>query len=185
MTITYNSSTKLIKIEAAEITAFADNIGDYESVLITGNINCCSTSIEKELDTTEILVDTNPFYLDTTDKVIYVRPEFFNLVTDFIDGVYKFTIKLKYDGGHTLFENCYFVDVTYKCKVAALLQDILKENAEGNSDSEKTSTLAHILHYALVNGSNCACNCADMCEIFSGLKDILESVDPTTSGCGC
>lgn len=115
---------------------------------------------------------------------IFLTPAFFGL-TSITDGIYKVTLKFVKDNGAYIAEtNCAFIDVTIKCKVAALLQNILQESKINGS--EKVSTIAHILHYALFNGSNCGCNCAELCKVYAELVGLLENIDPLiTNDCGC
>lgn len=120
-----------------------------------------------------------------SNDAIYIKPEFFNL-QELNDGIYKFNVKyIKVDEvGYLEEQNCSFIDVTTKCRVASVLQNILKESKE--LGSEKSSTIIHILHYALVNGSNCGCNCPDLCQVYKELIDMLDSIDPQiTNDCGC
>lgn len=117
---------------------------------------------------------------------LYIQPQFFNNQTTFQDGIYKFTFKFtKAQGvGHVIEENCSFVDVTMKCKVANHLKN-LKKSSNG-TEEQSTSTLVHYIHYALINSSNCGCNCDEMCKLFKELNDIVNNVDPSTlDDCGC
>jgi len=181
MTITYILEQDLIKIEAPEIVAFITDIADYSTISMTGT-RCSSTAITISYDTTEILNINSKFFI--VDEVLYVRPSFFSLSV-FTDSVYKFSIKFSLtDAGYTLIENCAFVDITFKCKVAAYLKDIIEENAD-LSDNEKVSTIIHLMHYSLVNGSNCGCNCSQMCEVFTELKKLLDNIQPENTNCGC
>lgn len=115
---------------------------------------------------------------------LYVNPLLFG-INSFIDGVYKFNIKINKVSptGYIMESNCTFIDVTTKCKVAALLHNI---KAESMKTGEKPSTVAHLLHYALVNGSNCGCNCDELCKVYNELYNILTNVNPQLiSDCGC
>lgn len=115
---------------------------------------------------------------------IYISPEFFSL-TSLMDGIYKISIKFKAaDNSYIQETNCAFVDVTVKCKVASVLQNILKESKV--SGLEESSTIIHILHYALTNGSNCGCNCEELCKVYTELVTLLNNIDPQiTNDCGC
>ena len=115
---------------------------------------------------------------------ILISPSFFE-ETLLTDGVYKVTLKfLREDNSYVLETNCAFVDIETKCQVAAVLQNILKESLV--KGSEKVSTVIHLLHYGLVNGSNCGCNCVELCQVYRELVALLESVDPNiTNDCGC
>lgn len=117
---------------------------------------------------------------------LYIKPEFFNNMSQLIDGIYRFDIKYtKVDNSGFITEsNCAFIDITIKCKVASILGKIKGENANKSNVVEKCATIAHVLHYALVNGSNCGCNCADMCIVYRELVTLL-SKDPSVTDCGC
>lgn len=174
---------KLIVITADELTSFIDNLNEYEKIIVT--IDDCNTSIvvEKIADVDEIQddSDTSKFYF--SNDVLYIKPIFLGL-TDFIDSLLKITIRLQKENGYVQIQNCYFVDVTYKCKVAALLQNIIKENKDNSI--EKISTIIHLLHYGLTNASNCGCNCEELCTVFTELTNLLKDIDPEIlSDCGC
>lgn len=178
MTIT-NMGTHLL-LESPYITLLGQTPADYEKVDITGCINCCPTST---LITTEFPYTATP-KITFGATSITIWPAFFGL-TEFTDGIYKFEVKIYEIGqGTTLESNCIFIDITFKCKVAALLKNIITENK--TKSGEKLSTTAHILHYALFNGSNCGCNCEEMCQVFTYLNDLLSNLDPQIFvDCGC
>jgi len=134
----------------------------------------------------QTLPASNIYYFNTEEEAIYVKPEFFNGATEFVDGIYKFSIKWIKEGGEGYIyeENCAFIDMTTKCRVAGLLDSALKETEDVNL--EKMGSTAIMLHYGLVNGSNCACNCDGLCEAFKGLINILDTADPNLiNDCGC
>lgn len=181
MTITYLVDQNLIKVEAPEITTFVADIDNYSTVTTTGN-KCGSGNTVIPYDTTEILNVNSQVYI--IGNILYIRPTFFGSSV-FVDNIYKFSIKFTLEGGgYTLIENCIFIDITYKCKVAAYLKNIIEENADVN-DNEKISTIIHLLHYSLVNGSNCGCNCSQLCEVFNELKLLLLNTKPENTNCGC
>lgn len=165
---------------------FEDIDTGYTKVEITGIINCCEDNCGES--NTTLTIETpqseDEDKADLNGDQIDIYPEFFGL-TEFIDGIYKFTVKLFKENGDVIIEsNCFFVDITTKCKVASLLDCLLKD-IEKNTP-EKISVNAHILHYALVNGSNCGCNCDEMCEIYRELVLLLANVNPQiTNNCGC
>ncbi len=183
MTITLVDDYLLIASDT--ITDMIANPGDYTKIEITGNVNCCTSGCETQV--AELTLN-NPFTSDPTlaefnGVGLKIYPLFFG-ISEFIDGVYKFDIKTF--GATTILEqNCAFVDMTFKCKVAALLKYIISEN-KGRGETEKIYTMAHLLHYSLFNGSNCGCNCEEMCTIFRELNTILETIDPQIlTDCGC
>ena len=187
MTITFFDTYLLL--ESDYITEALINAGGiFNQLDISGNINCCTQncgqqSVEVEVDLTAIVLPATIEF--TVDNKIKIFPGFFGL-TEFIDGIYKFSIKRYQPGEGTVIEsNCLFIDMTLKCKVATLLGYIIEENKTRDSE-EKIATIAHLLHYSLVNGSNCGCNCEEMCEVFRELNALLVNVDPTiTNDCGC
>lgn len=190
MTIVYipDSDAPLLSVIAQEITDFIANIDDYTGVTVTATLTCNNTSIAQTYDTTDVLINTKKFYIvegaDGVPDTLFITPSLFG-GTAFVDGIYKFDIKFNTPSGYVLISNCIFVDVTFKCKVASLMQNIIKEN-ETRGNTEKISTIIHLLHYSLVNGSNCGCNCEEMCTVFNGLKQLLLDIDPQIlNDCGC
>jgi hypothetical protein len=139
----------------------------------------CGTVITKEYTIPEILDTYNAdFVLSLLLDCLAVWAPMFGLTT-FVDGVYSIQIRISpVGGGYTQIANCTFVDITYKCRLATLLEDVIK--------SEDPGTTAHILHYALVNGSNCGCNCDELCDIFAALSETLSSYNVIPRNeCGC
>lgn len=184
MTITFHDTYLYLKSSYIDEIIAAPT--DYVKVEIAGDINCCTSNCGEQKTLLTILL---PQTLDTdkaefTADGIKIYPLFFGL-TAFIDGIYNFSVKRFEDEQGTVTEdNCLFVDLTYKCKVATLLKCIIEENKK--QSTEKISTVIHVLHYSLVNGSNCGCNCTEMCEIFRELTTLLANVDPQiTNDCGC
>lgn len=179
LTITYLPDNT-IKLQSEAIQEMIDNIEDYSKVKIEATINCCPEVFmdEEDLDGT---LDTTKFVI-TSDSII-VKPPFFGLLSneDLKDGVYHFKIKLYKPNDTFVFEEmCAFIDVTYKCKVSAFLKDLLDKSEDG-----VCATNVHVLHYALVNGSNCGCNCTDMCDVFKELTKLIKPINLQPQGCGC
>lgn len=111
-----------------------------------------------------------------TNNGVFVGPEFFNL-TNFTDGIYNFTIEAETITGDFISEsNCFFFDCNTKCKVSTKLEELKKCN--------KSGTNLFLLHYTLVEGSNCGCNCEALCEIFENLCSELEGAESCVN-CGC
>ena len=183
MTIT-NMGTYLL-LESSYISEVIATPLNYIKLEVIGNINCCATGCG-QLNTT--ITFNYPFTTTTNLELntvgLKVFPAFFGL-TSFIDGVYRISVKRFEENVGTIFiENCLFIDVTIKCKVAALLKEIIEENKV--KTGEKKSTIAHLLHYALVNGSNCGCNCAEMCDVYKELVALLDTINPEIfTDCGC
>ena len=122
------------------------------------------------------------------DSVLCINPSFF-VETDLVDGVY--TIELTgFDGTEYFNEkNCAFIDVNTKCQVAASLKALISESTNTFVfDKEATATYIHMLHYGLVIGSNCGCNCDNMVSAFTELTALLSTVttlNTSQNGCGC
>ncbi len=172
---------KYLRVSASEVTQFIVDIADYTSVTVTGTINALYPSTGT-LTTEEVVTSLDhDFFVNSCD--LYIKPEFFGL-TEFIDGVYDITVKFTHLNGFITITNCVYIDITHKCKVASLLRSISAENELAGT--EKTSTIVHLLHYALVNGSNCGCNCVELLQVFNELKDLLSEIDPQIlKDCGC
>lgn len=183
MNISYLSTDSggLIKITADEITSFIDNIDDYTALQLVGNVSCGTAVDSGNVSTTDILDDTKNIYIVVEDEALYIKPAYFGL-SSITDNIYYALIKLRTTGGYVQISNCAFLDVTYKCKVGSLLGELLNENSVGYTD--KPSTITHLLHYALVNGSNCGCNCDELCKVFTELTNIL-TIDFNNKDCNC
>lgn len=183
-------------------TFFANNgfIGSNVSVSFTGN-----TVQISNLPTGQYIAysvgysnESVPFYYSSTDSnvlitgdSILVAPGFFGL-TDLTDNVYSVTVRLNKGTPVTSWieeSNCAFIDILMNCKVASVLQNIVKEMA--TKVTEKVGSTMHLLHYSLINGSNCGCNCNELCEVFRQLDsmttDYLNTYSGTSkiNGCGC
>lgn len=176
MLITYLQDSDLLKVEGVELS----DTSIYTNIAITSSLNCNIVLLKSET-LLETVDTTNVFYI--TNNVLYIKPALFGL-SSFTDGIYKMDIKFIKTNGYTLAENCIFVDVTYKCKVAAYLQNLIEENASLDK-SEQIGNSIHLLHYGLINGSNCGCNCIDLCNLFYILKDLLLTTNPINTDCGC
>lgn len=181
MTITAFDGYFLLK--SAYIDEIIATPSDYLKVELTGNINCCNSNCGEQAPTLTIIL---PQTVDQ-DKAEFasgglkVYPKFFGL-TEFSEGIYKFSLKRFKEGGETVTEsNCIFYDIDMKCKVAVLLNCILKEQSE----AEKPATIAHLLHYSLINGSNCGCNCDEMCKIYAELVKLVQHINLQSTDCGC
>lgn len=181
LTITYLQDNT-IKLQSEQIQAMIDNIANYNRIVIKSTINCCpeiftdDQTIGSGMDTTKIVIVSNG---------IIVKPAFFNLLSGekLRDGVYSFSVKLfRIDNTYDYEESCAFIDVTYKCRVAETVKNLLDNTEDG-----QCSTVIHVLHYALVNGSNCGCNCKELCDVFKELTKLLIPIASTVipSGCGC
>lgn len=178
--------TPKISITAPQVTDFLDSPDDYTGISIVASLTCPVTPITQFYDVEDLELTTSKFYVAEVDGIdtLFINPSLFSGTT-FVDGIYKFAVKfVKVDGSSILITNCIFIDITMSCKVASTMASILEEATLVTN--EKTATIIHLLHYALVNGSNCGCNCDDMCTVFNGLKNLLLDLDPQIlNDCGC
>lgn len=103
---------------------------------------------------------------------LYIGPEIMGL-SSFTNGIYTATITYTQNNNSTIVESsCLFVDCDIKCRVAEKL------------DTLKTESLLHIIYFALLQASNCDCQCSKLCALYEEL--LVELGDITTSSdCGC
>lgn len=168
-----------ILINSETIQALITTPGNYLKVKVESTINCCPQTYT----TTQTMPLSVNDYISFSSEGIEVKPALFNVVSPnkIIDGVYHFNVKVFTDENNYHFEeNCAFIDVTFKCRVAEYLNKLNDINEDG-----QIATNVHILHYALVNGSNCGCNCIAMCDIFKQLYDLIKVITPQLQSCGC
>lgn len=112
---------------------------------------------------------------------LFLRADLFD-ESDLKDGVYKVDLKLSKEDSHITESNCAFIDITVACQVANKLKDLLDSSSKKNK--EPVATMIHLLHYAITNGSNCGCNCDDLCKGYKELACLLDNTKITTD-CGC
>lgn len=177
MLITYLKDQNLLKVEAVEFTNF---LSTYTSVSLIGSLNC-KLLTPRVQSVTEIATTTSSYYL--IGSILYIKPSIFNL-TKYIDGIYTISLKLTINTGFKIINTCAFIDDTFKCKVAVYLENVIIESKPYNK-SDKVGHIVHLLHYGLVNGSNCGCNCEELCQVFKELKDMLDKNQPLNTKCGC
>lgn len=176
-----NIDTTYLKATATEIAALITTPSNFSKMEVTASINC-GTPIVKTL--LAPFTATADLLLISTDG-IRLNPSFFGL-TELSNGIYKVSVKLfEVSPLQTiLIANCALVDIDLSCQVATLLHNIIGEYED--KLSEQPSIIAHVLHYSLVNGSNCGCNCDEMCNNYSYLVNILTNIDPQLlADCGC
>jgi hypothetical protein len=107
---------------------------------------------------------------------LLLTPAFFNML-NFQDGIY--TIELTYinsEGSVITEKNCFFLDCNTACTVSTKIKELQE------ASNEKNATNIFLLHYTLTEGSNCGCNCDELCEIFTKLCNNLNS---SSCLCGC
>lgn len=108
---------------------------------------------------------------------LLLSPLFYGMGNTFQDGV--FTIELTYTtaSGNIITEkNCFFLDCVTACTVSTKIKELEQ------ASNEKNATNIFLLHYTLTEGSNCGCNCSELCEIFTKLCNNLNS---SSCLCGC
>lgn len=168
-----------ILLNSEDIQLMMNNQDEYLKVKIDSTINCCPQLYTR---TAYLPFSLNDYFAFTADG-IEIKPAFFNVITpnQIIDGVYYFNVKIfTTENNYHYEEDCAFMDITFKCKVAKYLDKLNDLGEDG-----QVATNVHILHYALVNGSNCGCNCNAMCDVFKQLYDVLKPITPQLQGCGC
>lgn len=182
MQITYISSTGLLQCSGSDLGDILTGIGAFGTVTLSGTKTCNIPPFTNTYPVSDITNVNNNFYVQA--GAVYVSPKFFGLPA-LVDAVYYLSLKfIKTGGGYTMIQNCAFIDLIYKCKLATMLDQIIEENKAPNQ-IEKISTTAHLMHYALINGSNCGCNCTEMCSVFEELTILLKGIDPNFTDCGC
>jgi hypothetical protein len=178
------------------IDDFFDDLGISSNVVVTfdeNTLRIADVPTPYIIDHVEYGVENTPVfgtYGDTesiaflVDDSLFITPAILKRKC-LVDGIYN--IQLKYNdasNGFVIESNCAFVDIKTKCKVASTLQNLISER-EGDNN-EVVSMLVHTLHYALVNGSNCGCNCDEMCEVYAELYKLLnENPEIINTNCGC
>ena len=92
----------------------------------------------------------------------------------FPDGIYKVKVTLwRPSGSRVAQQNCLFFDCNTACKVSAELTTATTD--------EQTELL--MLHYGLTKGSNCACDCDQLCKLYQRLHMLLTNTQ--IQDCGC
>lgn len=181
MTITYPGVN--LAVSAEEIDSYIANPSQYTGIKLVATENCMSSYTASYLNA-DVHNTANKFWVDNATHILYVAPSMLGLM-EYRDSVVKLEIKFQQPLGYIVISNCTFVDVDYSCKVATTLESLLDES-KGNSLLEKTSTMIHLLHYSLFNGSNCGCNCQEMCDIFVELTRLLTGVEVgVLDDCNC
>lgn len=111
---------------------------------------------------------------------LYIKPQFFNLPS-IMDGVYKIKlIATSTRGSWVSDENCGFIDCETKCKVATYVDKILSEDKETKDEAINIT----MTHYALINASNCGCNCKELCDLYFSLYESVNN-KKVVNECNC
>lgn len=109
-----------------------------------------------------------------TGTGISIVPDFFDLEA-FTDAVYSIEVStFKPSGSRVKESNCLFLD----CKTSCVLTEALKDF----TDDVKLQAL--MMHYGLTVGTNCACECNMLCDLYTQLHSLLYPTE-TTDSCGC
>lgn len=177
-----NVTNAYLRVQSATIEALITDPEDYTSIYLEGNRDCThKTTPEAALIDVSDLITNNVFQVSGKD--IYIKPSFFGL-KHIVDGIYSLKIRiLKTNNSFTVENNCSFIDILTRCKVAGTLRGLLKDIK--NPNKEKVATVIQNLHYALVNGGNCNCNCSELCVAYDNLKHWLNQNINNCLDCGC
>lgn len=167
----YSTITKRLSFtNSSEIEDYIDNTVNYSGITTTF-VKDCGTEITISQTVAETADTDSVFYVDTVNRNLQLKCTAFGL-TAFVDGVFFVKIRLKKtDSSYIEISNCIFLDLTYKCKVAENLDKLLVE--EQNNAINRKMEMIYAIHFGLTAGSNCGCNCADLCIAFTRLKELL------------
>tara|TARA_Y100000590_G_scaffold396343_1_gene476995 strand:- start:752 stop:1294 length:543 start_codon:yes stop_codon:yes gene_type:complete len=147
----------------------------YELTVFKNCCDCTGYPVTIAFSANKPVASAGIYTID--DKVIKLEPGILGTgTTVFPDGVYKVVLTQIESGGApiTTESNCFFMDCSTTCEVAKYIKNLLKTPADVE---------AHLLHFGLVNGSNCNCNCDEMCSLYSKLYNILNNTE--TCLCNC
>lgn len=110
------------------------------------------------------------------DGDVIITPAFFSLDA-FVEGIYKFVFTgHQTTGNSVLRQGCYFLDITLKCRLTV--------PTDTSCGGDRATINYLMMHYSLVAGSNCNCECTDLYNIYDYLNTHLP-LDPNTEDCGC
>lgn len=170
MLISVASDYSKLTVSSSDIDDVIANVGNYIGITVTVSKNCCdNTTYTYSLALPTISSDY--FNLNTGLDIL---PAFID-EDEFIDGVYKVTIVIELDDNSKITEhNCLFVDNETNCNLA--------EGIINLEDDDKIHAL--MLHYGLIQGSGCGCNCDELCTLYNDLLKLLGSTDNSNCNCG-
>lgn len=164
---------KLINNNCSSISAQLDitDLSEYVVARIKVFLNCCNKSeYFIQIDDLQNTLPEDAVYLEGNTFIL--NSEFFE--DELVDSIYTIEITLYEDNGSSYGDTgCLFVDCTTKCRVYEKIKEM-------TDDQEKTQLLME--HYSLTVGSNCSCDCDNLCEIYNSLMSKLEGIE---SDCGC
>ncbi len=172
MTVTLNSDGSILTFTSTLLQS-------SEGKTITGlklktKLNCSSTSTTIVLD--DLIPDIDNSSVDLQSIVYYADAT----KTTYCDNIYYFELEVDYDISGEITESfigkesaCIFIDVTTKCDVFTYY--------------ETSKDLTALLYYnALTFGSTCdACNCAELCSLYSELKTLIGNANNSSTDTTC
>lgn len=135
-----------------------------------------------EIETSSITTYSYFSFLPITNGLfdggsLLLSPEFFSQGNAFQDGVYSITLNYINSEGNIITENnCFFLDCNTACTVSTKIKELQE------ASNEKNATNIFLLHYTLTEGSNCGCNCEELCEIF---RKLCTNLNSSSCLCGC
>jgi hypothetical protein len=182
MALTLSKNTDCTQLIAVQ-TLINSGVAETGTIGLTVYKNCCDctgypVTVVKDGANLPINV-VNKYGISGT--TITLEPGILGTgITKFPDGVYKVVITVTKDADGdgvdevTTESNCFFMDCSTSCEVAKYIKNLLKTPADVE---------AHLLHFGLVNGSNCNCNCDEMCSLYTKLYNILNNTEACLCNC--
>ena len=111
-----------------------------------------------------------------TANSMVMSPQYFG-GNEFVDGIYSVELTFTTESGNIITEkNCFFLDCKTACEVSTKLKELQKIKEVENA------TNIFLLHYTLTEGSNCGCNCSELCELF---RKLCLELNSSSCLCGC
>jgi len=172
MTITLNSDGSILTFTSTLLSS-------SEAKTITGlelktKLNCSSTPTTVDLE--DLIPDIENSSIDVSSIIYYDDEE----KTTYCDGIYYFELKVTYNiEGDAIEEfvgtesKCFFVDTVIKCDVLTYYVNT-------------KDTTAAFYYNALKYGGDCdACNCAELCSLYSELKTLIGNGNSSSTDDGC
>lgn len=135
-----------------------------------------------EVETSSIVTYTYFSFLPINNgffdgAALLLSPMFFAQGLNFQDGVFTITLNYINSEGNIITEtNCFFLDCNTGCTVSTKIKELQE------ASNEKNATNIFLLHYTLIEGSNCGCNCDELCEIF---RKLCTNLNSSSCLCGC
>lgn len=175
-----SDSSTSSELDTGTIKTICDSSSDPISFIYTiWNLpeNIIPIYIDFDYDNVPIM---EQFYYNSSDKnsIISVTRLILNpdilALEYFPDSVYTIFLKFtKLSGTQITQSNCTFVDCTMKCKVIEKLKEL----------NEKDQIELLMIHYGLSIGSNCSCECEELCTLFKKLAIWLDEEIQTNCDC--